>query len=359
MTIIDRYIFREFFKFFLLILAVFAGLFFVIEFFEKARMFLSNNASVYQMAAFFIYRFPFMASQMIPVAVLIASLVTFSTLSRHSEATAMKASGVSLYRASAPVITAAIVVSACYFFITEFVTPKANERADEIKYVEIQNRTVQGSFKQDQIWYRGEGVIYNFKYFDPDNNILKGIIINKLDPHFKLEMRVDAESAEWKNESWLFSNILITRFDKDGVPYLERKSSATIAIPEKPQDFKIVQKDADKMGYLELDRYVRKMRSEGYDVSKYLTDLHGKIAFTVVSLIMAVIGISFSLRSERSGGIALSIGAGIIIGFSYWIVHAIFMSLGHSGSLTPVLSAWSADVLFAIAAVVMYSRVRT
>jgi lipopolysaccharide export system permease protein len=87
--------------------------------------------------------------------------------------------------------------------------------------------------------------------------------------------------------------------------------------------------------------------------------MHGKIAFSLVSIILVIIGVSFSLRSERSGGVTQSIGAGIVIGFSYWLVFAFAMSLGRSGTLPPLLAAWTANILFGIASLLMYRRVKT
>ena len=114
------------------------------------------------------------------------------------------------------------------------------------------------------------------------------------------------------------------------------------------------------MGYAELRKYVDKIQSEGYDATRYIVDLHGKIAFTLVSIILVIIGISFSLmKTERSGGIMQSIGVGIFIGFSYWLVHAFAMSLGHSGTISPFLSAWFANFLWGTASVIMFLRVKT
>jgi len=88
-------------------------------------------------------------------------------------------------------------------------------------------------------------------------------------------------------------------------------------------------------------------------------DLHGKLAFSFVSIILLVIGISFSLRSERSGGVAQSIGAGVIIGFSYWLVFAFSLSLGRSGTLYPILAAWIPNLLFSVAAYYLIRRLNT
>ncbi len=113
------------------------------------------------------------------------------------------------------------------------------------------------------------------------------------------------------------------------------------------------------MGYFELKRFIEKLQTEGYDATRYIVDLQGKIAFPLVSLILAVIGISFSLRSERSGGIAQSIGAGLVIGFSYWLVYAFAMSLGRSGVFPPLIAAWSGNILFSAASVWLLLRAKT
>ena len=129
---------------------------------------------------------------------------------------------------------------------------------------------------------------------------------------------------------------LSLHFDNNNIPVLEWSKEKIINIPEKPNDFKIIQKDAEKMGYFELRKYVKKIQTEGYDVTRYLVDLQGKIAFPFVTIILVFIGVSFSLRSERSGGVMQSVGIGIFIGFSYWIVHAFSMSLGRSGNYSGI-----------------------
>ena len=359
MTILDRYISKEFGKLFLLIIASFISLYLIVDFFGRIRMFLSNDASLYQIASYFLFTIPLITSLTIPAAVLLASLITFGSLSRHGEITAMKANGISLYRASLPPIIISVVISIFAFLISEFITPYANRKAEHIMYVKVQKREVPGALKQDEIWYRGKKGIYNFKIFDQKTNTLRGITIYYLNQKFELTMQIDAERAVWKEGKWVFYNVLIARFSGGRFPSLERLKEGIIGLPEKPSDFKVVQEDTEKMGYLELKRYIRKIRSEGYDATRYLADMHGKIAFAFVSIILTLIGISFPLKSERSGGVAQGIGAGIAIGFSYWIVHAFAISIGRSGTIPPILSAWLANIIFGFAAVILFIRVKT
>jgi len=357
---LDRYISREFVKLLLLIIISLVGLYLVVDFFERIRMFLSNHATFLQILSYFTFEIPMIVSLMLPVAVLLASLLTFGILSKNSEIIAMKANGVSLYRSAFPIITITIFICVFAFFLNEFLTPYTNQKAKHIKLIEVQKREKLGFFKQNQIWFRSKDGIYNFNMFDPKTGTLKGIKINYLDRGMILTKRLDAKRAQWKKGTWIFYDVLITRFSPGKLPTIERAKSQIINLPETPSDFMMVQKDTGEMGYFELRKYIKNVQSEGYDAVQYMADMYGKIAFSLVSLILAVIGVSFSLRkSERSGGISQSIAVGIIIGFSYWIVYAFSLSLGRSGTLPPLLAAWASNVLFGIGAVVMFSRVKT
>jgi len=359
LTILDRYILKEFLKFLGITCISLIILFLIVDFFEKNRMFLSNHATAKQMASYFLFSIPMIISYMLPPAVLLATLFTYSSLSKFSEIIAMKANGISLYRISIPPLIIAVFISIFSFFFNELITPAAIQKTEHIIFVDVQKQKALGFFKQNEIWYHSSNAVYNFKMFDINKDTLRGITINYLNPDFTLKSRIDAETAEWKNNKWSFHNVLITHFDKDNVPVLEKSKEIVIDIAEKPDDFKIIQKDAEKMGYFELKKYVDKIKTEGYDIQSYLVNLHGKIAVSFVTIILVIIGVSFSLRSERSGGVMQSIGIGIFVGFSYFLVHAFSMTLGKSGMVPVLLAAWAANILFSAVAAILFYRVRT
>jgi lipopolysaccharide export system permease protein len=359
LRLLDRYIIKEYLRFFIITSVSFIALYLIVDFFEKIRMFLSNQASITHMAAYFLFSIPMIVSLILPAAILLATLMTYSSLSKFSEIIAMKANGISLYRISLPVLIFAAIVAVALFFFSELITPSSISKAEHIVIAKVQKQKTFGAFKQNELWYHGDDAIYNFKIFDVTQDTLRGIVINYINPDFTLQKRIDAEKAEWKNGQWVFHNLLITHFDSTNTPVLEWFEEKIIPLPEKPNDFKIMQKDAEKMGYFDLRKYVNKIQAEGYDATRYLVDLHGKLAFPFVTVILVLIGISFSTRSERQGGVMQSVGIGIIIGFSYWIVHAFSMSLGRSGILPAILSAWIANILFFAAGATLFFRTRT
>ena len=252
MTILDRYIIKEFLTLLLFILVSILSIYLIIDFFSKIRMFMSNSATIVQMASHFFFMIPLIVSQTAPAVVLLATLMTFGTLAKHNEIVAMKANGISLYRMACPVLVIGILVSIFLFLFSEFVTPQAYYKAEYIRLVEVQKQQSYGTFKQNRIWYRGAKGIYNFKMFDVQTNTLNGITINYLDENFVLRKRLDAQKAEWKNGEWVFHNVLITTFQEGAFPALEKSATKVVDLPETPADFKTVQKDADKMGFFEL-----------------------------------------------------------------------------------------------------------
>ena len=144
-------------------------------------MFISNNATVTQMAAHFFYMIPTIVSQTTPAVILLATLMTFGAMSKHNEIVAVKANGVSLYRLSLPLVFICLAVSVVLFFFSELITPRSFHRAEYIRLVEVQKQEALGIFKQNEIWYRGSNTIYNVRMFDVNNNSLHGITIHYLE----------------------------------------------------------------------------------------------------------------------------------------------------------------------------------
>jgi lipopolysaccharide export system permease protein len=112
------------------------------------------------------------------------------------------------------------------------------------------------------------------------------------------------------------------------------------------------------MSYGELWTYIQKIQASGYDATRYLVDLHSKLSTPLLNLIMVLIGIPFALKTSRSGGVALSIGSSVMIGFAYGVIFYVFVSFGKSGVLSPILACWIPTVLFGLAGTLTLMSIR-
>ena len=262
MKLLDKYILKEFLKILVITVLSFIALFLIVDFFDKVRMFLSNNASTGQMASYFVYSIPMIISYIFPPAVLLSTLMTFSSLSKFNEITAMKANGINVYRISLPLIIFAVIAAVFLFYFNELISPASVQKTEYIVKVDVQKQKTLGFFKQNEIWYHGENAIYNFKMFDVNKNIIRGVTINYINPDFTLMSRVDAQRAEWKNDKWVFYDLLTTHFDSSNNPVLEWSKEKVINIRKNQATLKSCKLTLRKWVTLNsenmLKKYVRK-----------------------------------------------------------------------------------------------------
>jgi len=357
-SVLSWYISREFIITFLLAVCAFNVIYLVIDFFESVSKLLEHRASIGLALSYYLMKIPNITFQTLPLAVLLSTLVTLGTLSRHTEITAMKANGISLYRITRPIILISLVISFATFFGNEYLAPYSHRKSEYIMNMKVRKRDPKVSFKNLNIWYREDSSIYNFQAFDPELNTLKGITVYLFDKDFRLLQRVDAHDAVWEKDRWTFNDVTIRQFHGRESMTVENHRRMDFFMDITPETLRKVEKDTEEMGYGELKRYVRRLRKAGYDATKYIVDLEAKISFPFVNLIMVLIGIPFALKTGRTGGFAAGVGISLGIGLTYWILLSVSRAFGHSGILPPLLSAWSPHFLFGGAGLVALLSIR-
>lgn len=127
---------------------------------------------------------------------------------------------------------------------------------------------------------------------------------------------------------------------------------------EPPSYFKREEKPSDTMGFGELRGYIASLEARGFDVAKFRVQLHRKLAFPMVGLVMTLLAVPFSFIVARHGAL-YGIGIAIVIAIVYWAVLGIFEALGNSGLLTPSLAAWAPNLMFGAAGLYMILTLET
>jgi lipopolysaccharide export system permease protein len=358
MNILWRYICREFLKILFLSMSAFILIYLIVDFFARMDTFLEHRATSSLVFLYYLHQIPGIGFQILPLGVLMATLLSLGILSRNNEITAMKANGISLYRITFPLLLLGIVASGLCFIGNEFIVPFSNRQSDSILLTEILKKPRKTFIRNYKVWYRSRNAIYNFQVFNPQQDLLEGITLFEFDDDFKLLRRIDAKRALWKGDAWHFYDVTIRDFNKRRATQTIRFEEKVIPIPESPDVFKEEQRDTEEMGYYDLRGYIRKIKNGGYDATKYIVDLYAKLSFPFACAIMVFIGIPFSVKTARSGGVTLSLVMSIVIGFLYWIILNLSLSLGHSGWLPPQLSAFAPHALFGLAGIYALISIR-
>jgi len=357
MTILGRYIFKEFIKIFLTALIGILIVYLCLQFLQRADWFIRNKASISHVAAYFLYNLPSMTAEALPISSLIAALLSLGNLSRYNELIAMRASGVSLAKIISPVLAGGLLISAFGFVNNEFIMPVYTARASHIKNVEIEKKTLRAVFQHSGLWLRGpENSIANIDFIPPDRPTeMLGVNIYKLNPDYTVRERIRAESLEWENNAWRFKNS--RKYTARGDAVVSRSADGEVFnIVESPNDLGAIVKSSEEMNFSELWDYVKRLKNSGYKAIRYEVELHGKLAFPLSSLLMVMIAAPLSIHKVRSGGAAKGFAFAVFIAFIYWTLMSVGTALGRSGALPPVEAAWLANIIFAVTSLIALYR---
>lgn len=349
MNLLNRYITSAFARIFLLSLSAFAGIYILVDFFEKVDNFMEHQAQFAQYLLYFLIKIPLVVSQVIPLAVLMGVFMTLGGLSRTNELTAMRSGGISLWRITTPLLLISLVASAGMLAANEYLIPLCAKKTNHILEVEVKGKPAL-ALKRDNLWLREGDKILNIRLALPEQQALKGVTIYQVDDAFSLLSRTDAPQASYSEGNWTLNDPVVRRFDSVSAELagLERLQERPIELEKTPGDFRAPEKSNEEMGFRELRNLSRKLQAEGYDATRHRVDMHARLASPFACLIMAFIGIPFALKKGRGVNLSVGVAISVGIGITYHILHAILLAFGYSAVLPPLVASWSANLLFGL-----------
>lgn len=402
MSILDRYILREFLKVLVFGILALILVFTVVDLFERIDNIVRNKAPFSVAVTFFLARIPQVVFMVTPISILLATLLVMGAFARHSEVIAMLATGVSIYRMIVPLLLMGLLVSLMMFGLNEFVVPVANRLAEESKRI-INAKPDERQLAKIQIWFRGqqERRVYYINALVPEDWIIYELTVFELNDQFLPIKRLDAGHAiyhpsslqlqqeakqHWRAQishllpkhfqNFIETETLDNKTEEQGTwtlyngterwldtsekrPIISFQQRDDYRIPRTFSEFRQETKDPEDMNYIELKKYITTLSASGnYNVLKYVVDLHAKFAYPFVSVVMVIIGFPFALKSPRSGA-AMGVGLSVFIGISYWILLQLGISLGHAQILPPLIAAWVSHIFFALAGLYFLLSTRT
>jgi len=348
-TLIDDYVLRDFFVYLGMILSSFLVLVIVFTLFELLGDILRNQIPPTVVAEYLLNVTPYLLYNVAPLVMLLAVLVTFGLMQRSNEITAIKATGTSIYRIVTPVVFAAAVLAVALFFADQFYLPHTNKRQEAL-HNQIKGKPAQTYLRPDRKWIFGQhSDIYYYQFFDPDRDQFGNLTVFQLDrATFALTRRVHADRAHWAENlnRWEYEQGWDRTLNHSAIVNYRPFDVATFPeLPETPSYFKKEVKQYNEMNYEELRRYIRDLQQSGFDVVRLRMRLHEKLSYPLITLIMALLAIPFSLSTGKRGaitGVAVAVGIAVF----YIVVTRFFEAMGDQSLLPAALAAWSPDMIF-------------
>jgi LPS export ABC transporter permease LptG/LPS export ABC transporter permease LptF len=361
--IFDDLILRDFSLYLGLIVATFLLLTLVFTFFELLSDIVRNKVPLLTLLDYLANVTPSLLYQMLPLSVLLAVLVTFGLMQKSNEVTAMKATGVSVYRIIFPVLVIAAVLAAGLFFFDQLYIPHANKRQETLRN-QIKGRPPQTYLRPDRKWIFGQqNTIYYYEFYDPDQNRFANISLFEFDPKtFQMTRRIYAARAHWEDslQKWVFEDGWARTFNGSAIEYYKTFDVGTFPkeATERPEYFKKEVRQSQEMNYEELARYIRDLQQSGFDVVRLKVQLNKKFAYPIITFVMAVLAVPFSLSAGRRGALT-SVAVAIGIAVLYFVASGLFEAMGNANQLPAAMAAWAPDVIFGLGGGYLVLKVRT
>jgi lipopolysaccharide export system permease protein len=344
----DRYVLRQFIVTALFSLAAITAIFLVVDLTENLDDFLDKSAPPGIIVLYYVYFMPEIIKLMLPVSVLLSALFTTGRLSAFNELTALKSGGVSLYRFMAPILLLALSVSGFAVWFNGWVVPSTNEKKFAIartyfhKFIEYTSRS--NIFIQDT----RDRILAIGMYDDVRNTAIR-VSVQEFDPADPAVMtaRYDAFEMRWEpaTSDWTLVGGTERRFTRSGERMTKFEEKRLPAMGFSPDDVKKKQQKPDEMNYPELGTFIAHQQKAGQDVSRWLVEYYGKIAFPFANFIVVIFGIPFAAVRRRSG-VGVEFGIALAICFLYMIFLKVSQAFGYNGDMDPLLTAWLANIVF-------------
>ncbi len=356
MKIHERFILGTFLRYLFYTLAGSFILFSLVDLFNHLGSLLDNNATASMTLRYYLYKGAWIFDQVLPIAVLMATLFTIGTMARYLELTAFYAAGLSLLRVARPLVIAGMFLTVISLAWREYVLPEANLRKWQVWEVEIHKKT-ETLRPTRQIAATGpDGRLYYARRYDPTTQTVTGLKVMAMEGSIVTE-RLDAQVAQWDGQHWILQQGTRRRFDGDveSSEWFDTVRATELTLT--PRGLYRTRVRPENMTIRQLQDHRDLLRQTGGDPTSMDVDIQFQLAFPLVNLIVVCLGVILA-SGPRKTTIASGFGTTLLIGFGYYLLMMFGRSFGHNGVLPPVAAGWLGNAVYAAATGLLFLHAR-
>jgi lipopolysaccharide export system permease protein len=354
---LDRYVFSEFWKIFVATVFGFPLLLIIFDITDNLDKYLAQKLPPMNIALSYVYSLPDYMFMILPAGVLFATVFSIGSLTRHSEITAAKASGVSFYRVIAPIFFGAAIATVAGLVLGE-ITPRANRR--KLELLETQKFSTHN--ERYNFAYSAEGGrVYKIQALHVQQKSVDGITIERKGkgPDYPSYI-LNASSAQYDpRKGWkLGKGTIHVLTDSMFNMTFSFDSLRDRRLVERPEDLTVASRAPTDMEYRELGRFINAMERSGGNVDQLKVERMLKIVIPVTSLVILLFGAPLATSTQR-GGAAYGVGISLATTVVFIMLVQMTKAIGGHGMIPAELAAWLPSIFFGVLGLILFVRVRT
>lgn len=352
--ILDRYMIAELVGPFTFGLSAFTLIFAATSILAISRLVSEQHAPLVAAVAYFLWQLPEIVVTVVPMAMLLGTLLALGRLSGESELIALKAGGVGLVRAVAPLLVVGVIVSIVAYGLQEGVVPFANDQAVFLREDTIKHIGAFGGGQHTvitQLPGGGKQVTYFGAYAAATQQLLYVTIIT-YGPDNRPRGIIFSDRGHYQTPAWTFDNASTYRFAKDGsVDEFAQLPHAVVDVGEKPSELqqRAADNNREALSRQQIRQIIGSKQLSPQETRAYQTTYEEKLARPFASFVFTLFAIPFGLRPTRGGGTGLGFALALAIAFTYFvclsITSAVFTGLP-GGYAISTIGAWLPNLLF-------------
>lgn len=353
---LDWYIIKKFIGTYIFSIILIIAIAIVFDFNENLSKYTQFHAPMKAIIFdFYINFIPYYANLFSPLFVFIAVIFFTSKLAENSEIISILAAGVSFRRMLRPYMISCVLISALSYYLSSYVIPHGTiiRQNFEAQYRNSKKRTTADNV-QLQV---DRGTIAFIQHYNNNTKQGYGFSLDKFE-NKKLISHMTASSIQydtisdskyhWTVRGWKIRELKGLR------EYITSGETRDTLIMMEPADLVYSKGQQETFTSPELKAYISKQINRGSgNVVQYQVEYHKRIASSVASFILTIIGASLASR-KRKGGMGLYLGIGLTLSFVYIMLQTISATFAVNANFPPMLAAWTPNIIFAVVAYFCY-----
>ena len=347
---IQRYIFKEFLISFATILGVISLAIILVDTVEQLRT-VGARANINIGFALYLalLKFPRLAEQTMPFAVLAGAIMTFRRLGRRAELPVIRASGLSAWSFLSPPISAALLIGLFTMMVISPMGATLNARFEEARSQLFNRNIANVATFESGIWLRdvsetGQTVI-NAASIDDQGAVLsdaKFIIETRIfengeaTDRYLFSRRYDAETARLVEGFWQLENVI------ENGPATIPQHYDELSLATELERYSLLDQfsAAEMISFWTLPHHIKQSRAAGLRTEAYEMRLMGLTALPLIFVVMSLIGSLACLKLARLGSAAPLIGLSMLGAIGFYFVNQVSASMATTGNVPPIIAAW-------------------